>query len=321
MTDLTPRRRPTTLATLAAGTVAAAALAGSALAAHGASAAGAAAASTSFGVAQLNIKRDNTEAQQRADLATVLPQADLVGINEGTGGLAAVRAYVSANGDRWHIFEGKSGVPGHQEEILLARKSEFSVVSGGSGTMLMCDPNGPNVPFPKVVNWRTYLHQDSGRTLVHIGIHLPPSIDAKGHPSSNTENVNCAVKTIDTVKAMVVDLGRQSGADRVEIVVTGDLNIDFVTDKKVRYRDFPYVRFDESDDPATVPSLRSGWAKFGTAGSSATFGSASEGRYIDYVYFWKRTIPKLTLDSQRVVGGLNSDHRAVVARMSLEHQG
>ncbi len=44
----------------------------------------------------------------------------------------------------------------------------------------------------------------------------------------------------------------------------------------MKYAQFPFVRLDEKDHAATVPSLRSNWARFGTAGYPGTFGTADK---------------------------------------------
>ncbi len=175
MTTSTERRPRRAFATLVAGAIAAA---GVAAGMGSAPAAEAATTTFTFGVAQLNIKRDNSEAQQRADLAKVLPDADLVHVNEGSGASRRSRHYNAAHDNRWHVFAGDANVDGHKEEILLARKSAFSPVTGdgtASGSKPICDLNGPGVPYPKVVNWRTYVHKASGRQVIHIGVHLPPA--------------------------------------------------------------------------------------------------------------------------------------------------
>lgn len=314
MTTSTERRPRRAFATLVAGAIAAA---GVAAGMGSAPAAEAATTTFTFGVAQLNIKRDNSEAQQRADLAKVLPDADLVHVNEGSGAVAAIEAYNAAHDNRWHVFKGDANVNGHKEEILLARKSAFSPVTGddtASGSKPICDLNGPGVPYPKVVNWRTYVHKASGRQLIHIGVHLPPGIDDGGRPSGKAANVACAEKAIDAVKDKAVNRAKRTGAEETEVVVTGDLNIDYEDDARVKYAQFPFVQLDEKDLASTVPSLRSNWARFGTAGYPDTFGQ----RKIDYVYFWKRAEGRMNLwmSSQKVVG-LNSDHKAVIVSMTV----
>ncbi|MGL5819503.1 MAG: hypothetical protein ACRCYR_18215 [Phycicoccus sp.] len=275
-----------------------------------------AAAPSTFRVAQFNLQRDDPKREQVADLEDVLPLADLVHVNEGSGALDAVRDYTDRNPDEWHVYTGEDGTAGHQEEILMARRSEFTVESGRSGTVGFCDLNGSRAPFPKVVNWRIYTHIDSGRKVAHLGVHLPPGIEEAGRPvGEGTDKLACALDELAWIKRKVVDLSGPLDSRRVETVVTGDLNIDADADRRVSDPRFPFVRFDERDRGTTEPTLRSNWARFGTAGYPDTHTN----RKIDYVYLWKRAdhVRVLEMDRQQVITGLNSDHNAVVVTMGI----
>lgn len=285
-----------------------------------------AAGSSSFRVAQFNLKRDNTDAEKRSDLAKVLKRADLVHVNEGTGSVALVRGVVDDlaaenPGRDFFVWSGEADAPGHAEEILLARKNQFEVLSGRQGSATFCDLNGSKPPFAKVVNWRTYLHTASGRKITHLGVHLPPSIERNGAPNPDKPaNVACAEDQIDWIKKKAVRLSEDLSSNRVEIVVTGDLNIDYSKDRQAQTSGFPFVRFDERDLGANVPSLRSNWARFGAGGYPDTHGN----RKIDYVYFWQRAdhVRVLRMAEQQVLRAtdLNSDHAAVVATMTIENR-
>ncbi|MGH3658916.1 MAG: endonuclease/exonuclease/phosphatase family protein, partial [Micromonosporaceae bacterium] len=229
----------------------------------------------------------------------ITSKSDLVGLNEVAGRYSFLRDWAANNG--WHFYAPD---PNHaRNEALLARKSMFDVVSRGS--VFACDTNGPGeVPPARYTNWVRYLHKPTGRYVHHINAHANAHIDNNGHPY-DLPRTDCAEKQFRDIKALAT-----SKQDSGQVVVSGDLNVDFVDDRRVQYVNFPWRVFEDN----ALPNLRSTYNILGVKGTG-TLGS----RHIDYIYFWKR-VPehqKMWLTDYSIVTGTESDHNGLVATFAI----
>ncbi|MGH3663290.1 MAG: hypothetical protein ACRDT8_10160 [Micromonosporaceae bacterium] len=270
----------------------------------GAPATKASAANAVFHVGHLNILSSISHDRFVSDLKLITSQAALVGLNEVGGRKAFLRDWANQNG--WHFYAPEPNAA--SQDALLAKKSMFNVVNQGS--VFACDTNGPDeVPPARYTNWVRYTHIASGRTVFHINAHANAHIDDNGSPY-NLPRTECAEKQFRDIRDLA-----QAKEGTGQVIVSGDLNVDFTADKRVQYAHFPYTVLDERDNPDNLPGLRSCYSTHGVKGTG-TLG----GRHIDYIYFWKRVeaYRHMWMTDYQIVGGTESDHQGVRATFAIE---
>ncbi|MQA25569.1 MAG: hypothetical protein GEU94_08860 [Micromonosporaceae bacterium] len=260
-----------------------------------------------FNAGHLNILHSLSHERFAHDLNLITSRAGIVGLNEVADRRAFLTDWAARNG--WHFYAPD---PGHaRDNALLAKKSMFDVVSRGS--VFACDTNGPGEPPPaRYTNWVRYQHKATGRYVFHLNTHANSHIDNNGHPY-DLPRTECAEKHFRGIRDLA-DSKRSSG----QVVVSGDLNVDYVADKRVQYVNFPYVVLDERGSTGALPGLRSNYTIHGVKGTG-TLGD----RHIDYIYLWKR-LPehqKMWMTDYGIVGGTESDHNAVVANFAIAMPG
>ncbi|GAA1621707.1 endonuclease/exonuclease/phosphatase family protein [Catellatospora bangladeshensis] len=260
----------------------------------------AAAANATFRAGTLNIYYGLTQAQFVQDLESITAKADLVGLNEVNGRKDFLTTWAANNG--WWFY---APAPSQAEnEALLARKSMFDVLDKDS--IFVCDTNGPGeVPPARYNNWVKYRHKASGRVVFHINFHANASIEDNGRPI-DIPRTECAEQQFQEIKNLAA-----RKKDEGQVIVSGDLNVDFSADRAYGYAKFPWKTFEANQ----LPNLRSVYNLYGEKGTG-THGN----RHIDYVYFWKRVESSqvMWMTDYRIVTGTNSDHNGVVADFSID---
>ncbi len=260
----------------------------------------AAAANATFRAGTLNIYYGLTQAQFVQDLESITAKADLVGLNEVNGRKDFLTTWAANNG--WWFY---APAPSQAEnEALLARKSMFDVLDKDS--IFVCDTNGPGeVPPARYNNWVKYRHKASGRVVFHINLHANASIEDNGRPI-DIPRTECAEQQFQEIKNLAA-----RKKDEGQVIVSGDLNVDFSADRAYGYAKFPWKTFEANQ----LPNLRSVYNLYGEKGTG-THGN----RHIDYVYFWKRVESSqvMWMTDYRIVTGTNSDHNGVVADFSID---
>jgi hypothetical protein len=263
-------------------------------------AAPAAAANATFKAATLNIYNGLTQAEFVHDLNLIASKADLIGLNEVGNRKDYLQNWAADNG--WWLYS--PGATNQAGEALIAKKSMFDVLDKGS--IFICDTNGPGeVPPARYNNWVKYRHKASGRNVIHINAHAVAGIEDNGRPE-NLPRTECAERQFQALKDLAVQK-----KDEGQVIVSGDLNVDFSADRAYGYAKFPWKVFEANE----LPNLRSTFNLFGEKGTG-THGS----RHIDYIYFWKR-LPDyqvMWMTGYDIVGGTYSDHNGVVATMAIE---
>ncbi|MDI1460873.1 endonuclease/exonuclease/phosphatase family protein [Catellatospora sp. KI3] len=258
------------------------------------------AANAVFRAGTLNIYNGLTHAQFLADLQLITSKADLVGLNEVNARKDFLIDWAQNNG--WWFY---APAPSQAEnEALLARKSMFDVLDRGSD--FVCDTNGPDeVPPARYNNWVKYRHKASGRVVFHLNFHANASIEENGRPV-DIPRTQCAEQQFQAIKSLAA-----RKKDEGQVIVSGDLNVDFSADRAVGYANFPWRVFEANQ----LPNLRSVYNLFGERGTG-THGN----RHIDYIYFWKRVEDHqlMWMTDYGLVVNTNSDHRGVVADFAID---
>lgn len=230
----------------------------------------ASAVSSTFRVGHLNILSDLSNADFLHDLNLIAGQCQLLGLNEVQFRRDALTSWADANG--WHLFMPGGTWPG--AEPLLAKKSMFQPTnSGDRGSTFVCDTGGSaEPPPPRYLTWISWQHLPSGRHVNHINSHLNAHIDDNGSPYDLPRTVD-AEKHIRMIRDLAV-----ARSDNGQVVVSGDFNVDYQDDKRVRYSRFPYTVLEEGQaqapfracDPATRSWARPVWGPTETAASTTS---------------------------------------------------
>ncbi|SBT40428.1 exonuclease/endonuclease/phosphatase family protein [Micromonospora auratinigra] len=145
----------------------------------------------------------------------------------------------------------------------------------------------------------------AGQRRTHINAHANSSIEDNGAPV-DIPRTACAEQQFQEIKDLAI-----RKKDEGQVIVSGDLNIDFSEDRAYGYAKFPWQVFEAN----SLPNLRSCYNLYGEKGTG-THGS----RHIDYVYFWKRLedFRYLWMTDYQLVTGTRSDHNGVVATFAIE---
>lgn len=261
-----------------------------------------AAARESFNVGHLNILSTLSHADFVDDLNRVTSRAGLVALNEVQNRTDFLRSWADNNG--WHLYAPSPNAA--SAEALLAKKSMFDVLNRGS--KFACDTNVGEPPPPRYTNWVKYRHKATGRSIFHINAHANSHIDNGGHPY-NLPRTKCAEKQFRDIRDLAADM-----KGRGQVIVSGDLNVDYVADRRVQYANFPFVVLEDRGRTANLPGLRSSYTTHGVEGDG-TLGN----RHIDYIYHWKR-LPeyrKMWMMGYYILYYTKSDHRGVVANFEI----
>ncbi|MEU1754102.1 endonuclease/exonuclease/phosphatase family protein [Micromonospora matsumotoense] len=259
----------------------------------------AAAANSTFKAATLNILNELNQADFVHDLELITAKADLVGLNEVGNRKAYLQNWAADNG--WWLYAPEPTQAAN--EALLARKSVFDVLDKGSN--FVCDTNGPGeVPPARYHNWVRYRHKATGRSVYHLNAHANASIENNGRPE-DLPRTACAEQQFQALKNLAA-----AKKDSGQVIVSGDLNVDFSADRAYGYQKFPWQVFEANE----LPNLRSCYNLYGEKGTG-THGN----RHIDYIYFWKRVeeYREMWMTDYSIVSGTNSDHNGVVAAFTI----
>lgn len=259
----------------------------------------AAAANVTFQAGTLNILYELTHAEFVHDLELITSKADLVGLNEVHGRKDFLQNWAANNG--WWFYA--PGPAQAENEAILAKKTMFEVLDKGSN--FVCDTNGPGeVPPARYNNWVKYRHKASGRVVFYINFHANAGIENNGHPV-NIPRTECAERQFQEIKELAT-----RKKDEGQVIVGGDLNVDFSADRSVGYAKFPWKVFEANQ----LPNLRSVYNLYGEKGDGT-----HRFRHIDYLYFWKRVeaFQVMWMTDYRIVIGTRSDHNGVVADFSI----
>lgn len=169
---------------------------------------------------------------------------------------------------------------------------------------------GPTVMHAKYVVRVRLKDLATGRNVWILNTHFVPTVQkSSGGRNDNTRRTALYARHMTALKTMVTDL-RTRGL----VFVTGDFNVNYRNDKVARDPIFPYVAL---GSVGLTPT-------FGSIGEPATgthvLGNGFDKRLIDYVHH--RTTPRrLEVVGHRILKGLSSDHRPLVADFRVLGKG
>ncbi|RYP87096.1 hypothetical protein EKO23_07460 [Nocardioides guangzhouensis] len=197
--------------------------------------------------------------------------------------------------------------PGRASEVAVSwRRSVFDPVS--AERFLMHEAVAETrFPLPRRYVTRVVLrHRASGRLVTVLNTHANHKIEDLARPGRPLRTVNMRLARVHFRKLRA--LWQQDVGDLT--VGTGDLNVDHGPDQRVRHWGFPAARL--------AGLAVSSWQALGWRGRRDTFTAMGQHRKIDYVFVARRDLgTDATFLRQRVLTGLSSDHRPLLAVLAL----
>jgi hypothetical protein len=254
------------------------------------------------GVATANMFRKLSTSEARADADRLVSddRIDVIGWQEADsfpGVLHSLPGFASQTFP-WGKGSSEVAVSWRRSEFTLASAHRTKVAVGVGSTE-------GRYPFGnRLVAVVTLRHRETGRLLTVVDTHLPQKIEDLSWPGHWAETLNAG-----RARHQLTAIRKLWAAARGRWVVgTGDYNFDARADARVRLPNAPRE--------ALAGTARS---SFQVLGLPSTPTHQPGDRYIDYVWADEQGLRdgEIRFLGQRVVRGLNSDHNAVVARLSL----
>ena len=256
-----------------------------------------------LGVASFNMFRQLSSAHASHDAHALTRQSgvDVVGWQEAypfTDVLRGLRGW-----DTKTFSVGKRTT----ELAVSWRSREFSLVSARQIEVARgVSPRVGRYPFPnRQVAIVTLKHLATGRLLTVLNTHLPWSIEDLGRPGHWTPTIN-TLRARRQLSRLAETLKRAEGR---WVVATGDFNFDAGADTRYQPPGGPVRALGEV--------ATSSYQQLGRE-VSPTF--PENGRRIDYVWANRAAYHsgRIRFTKQWVLGGLYSDHNALITRMRLD---
>jgi endonuclease/exonuclease/phosphatase family metal-dependent hydrolase len=253
------------------------------------------------GVATMNLFRQNTPAQAAADARrlTSHPQVDVVGWQEADRSGGALRGIPGWTTKTFRLGSGIS------ELAVSWRSAEFRLLSARQHKVALgLSWREGRYPFDaRHVAVVRLQHRASGRILTVLDTHLPQKIEDFHHPGR-------WLSTINSIRARaqlqrLEEIWTHAGGRWV--VATGDFNFG--------------ARADAREHPPGGPlrTLRRAVSTYERLGSGIGPTHPPTARNIDYVWVDRAGLRhgQIAIRDQRVLGGYQSDHRPLLARLRL----
>ncbi|WP_395693388.1 endonuclease/exonuclease/phosphatase family protein [Nocardioides sp.] len=250
------------------------------------------------GVASFNMfyKLSADQARQDAQRLTREADVDVIGWQEAQNFSGVLHALPG-----WQTYTS----PG-SELAVSWRSSQFDLVTAHLREVARgVTVTEGRYPFARrLVLTVTLRHLETGRTLTVVDAHLPHMIEDLARPGHWTPTLNAgrARAQLRSIASTWRGLGDH------EAIGTGDFNFD--------------ARADAAEDPAGGPRAVLGpvaISSYMALGTDVGATYPENDRRIDYVWADREAYEagRIRFTAQRVVGGMNSDHNALVAHLLL----
>jgi endonuclease/exonuclease/phosphatase family metal-dependent hydrolase len=166
---------------------------------------------------------------------------------------------------------------------------------------------GPSTLRAKYINYVQLRERATGQEIYVLNNHAIPSVQGTSGGADLTYPKRLALykQHMNGLKALVTEL-KATGA---EVIVTGDLNVNYRRDRIVQDRRFPYANMAQVDVHASYDTLGE------PARGTNVLANGNDRRLIDYVSVL--THAGVTPVAQDVLLGYHSDHRPLVVDFTL----
>ena len=152
----------------------------------------------------------------------------------------------------------------------------------------------------------------TGRTIWILNTHFVPTVQGPdGGRNSNTKRIQLYKKHMAGLQGVMDKVATEEGGGLV--FVTGDFNVNYRNDKVRQDPVFPYSALG-------AKKFRASYNKLGEPGTGThVLSNGFDKRLIDYVHY-KPTRRVIALN-QRIVTGMNSDHRPLIVDFKVTGKG
>ncbi len=171
---------------------------------------------------------------------------------------------------------------------------------------------GPSTMRAKFVVRVRLLDNATGRTIWILNNHFVPTVQGPdGGRNDNRRRIRLYERHMRGLLAVMDKVATQEGGGLV--FVTGDFNVNYRNDKVKQDPIFPYAALG-------THAFRSSFNKLGEPGTGThVLGNGFDKRLIDYVHF--KPTRRVIATGQRIVTGMNSDHRPLIVDFKVVGKG
>ena len=171
---------------------------------------------------------------------------------------------------------------------------------------------GPATMHAKYVVRLRLLDKATGRTIWILNNHFVPTVqDSDGARNTNVRRTRLYARHMSGLLGVIDKIYAKEGGGLV--FVTGDFNVNYRKDKIKQDPIFPYAALG-------TRAFRSSYYKLGEpATGTHVLDNGFDKRLIDYVNF--KPTRRVIAMSQRIVRGMNSDHRPLIAEFKVTGKG
>jgi len=152
----------------------------------------------------------------------------------------------------------------------------------------------------------------TGRTIWILNTHFVPTVQGPdGGRNKNVRRARLYARHMAGLQAVIDRIHSEEGGGLV--FVTGDFNVNFRNDKVAQDPIFPYAALG-------TRGFRSSYYQVGEPGTGThVLSNGFDMRLIDYVNF--KPTRRVIATGQRIVTGMNSDHRPLIAGFKINGRG
>jgi endonuclease/exonuclease/phosphatase (EEP) superfamily protein YafD len=171
---------------------------------------------------------------------------------------------------------------------------------------------GPSTMHAKYVVRVRLLDKATGRTIWILNNHFVPTVQSSdGGRNDQRKRIQLYAKHMAGLQAVMDKVANEEGGGLV--FITGDFNVNYRKDKVKQDPIFPYAALG-------AMKFRSSYNKLGEpATGTHVLGNGFDKRLIDYVNY--KPTRRVIAMSQRIVTGMNSDHRPLVVDFKVVGKG
>jgi endonuclease/exonuclease/phosphatase family metal-dependent hydrolase len=193
---------------------------------------------------------------------------------------------------------------------ILWKRDRFTLEGYGAYTALakVYNDESGNKVTRKWITWVRLYDKNTNKSFYTLNLHTPAGVESNGAPVKKMKKRNDTYKYEMQLIAKIVK--NNFSAENLPIFIVGDFNVDYRSDKAVKYRYFPYV---------TMANLgfTSNWAYAETNGGLPSTGTGGSSRLIDYIF--TKQDAGMSFDRTSISPDMyGSDHHPVSATVDIK---
>ena len=228
-------------------------------------------------------------------------RADVITFQE-VGGTERGSVFDTRDTDQWGMYR-----PVEVPEITIMWRTETCTLID-SGVVVLSESDGPGTYRPvRGISWVRLRHEPSGVAFTVADTHLD-AFAAFGGVLKGTDRPTVRFREqMAGIRPVLRDL-----APHGPLFLTGDFNVNFRADLRLRNPGLPYATFRSL-------GLHSNWDRLGLPDHGGTVGS--HGSIFDGIFLRQKVPGQVTMRWQKILSGYYSDHRPVMVTSRVRNRG